>query len=160
MSNFSNDSHWGGPNYIIRCPNTWPANNCPQKMFCSCVIPLTCVLLQIIFCSSVIVTEPRSCAKWQIASRAVTEWFKYETNHGNQKIKQLSKSVIAEYRDLSEFRCSPLMKSRYFAQPRPIIAYRFTVSPILLRFGDKCGCAVALCTILPKAPQKPFFSLI
>ena len=41
-------------------------------------------------------------------------------------IKQLLNSVIAKYRDLSLFRSSiidllPTDKSRYFAQPRPII---------------------------------------
>ena len=32
---------------------TWPANNCQQKIICSCTMSLNCVRLQIIFCSCV-----------------------------------------------------------------------------------------------------------
>ena len=58
-------SNWF-PDYfidIIRCklfflfmgrePTTWPANNCPQIMVCSCAVSSNFVWLQIIFCSCV-----------------------------------------------------------------------------------------------------------
>ena len=34
-------------------PTMWPANNCLQKMVCSCAMPSNCVWLQIIFCTCV-----------------------------------------------------------------------------------------------------------
>ena len=52
---------------------------------------------------------------------------KYEDKLGDRMIKQLLNSVIAKYRDLSVSRISIIIdllasdKSRYFAQPRPII---------------------------------------
>jgi len=58
--------------FIGREPTTWPANNCLQTMVCSCVIPSKCVLLQIIFCSCVIVI-PLLCEKRQIASLSCPE---------------------------------------------------------------------------------------
>ena len=69
---------------------------------------------------------------------AVRKWLKYENKLGDRLIKQLLNSVIAKYRDLSvasrSIICRSLSlrlrqiidllatdKSRYFAQPRPII---------------------------------------
>ena len=39
--------------FIGREPTTWPANNCLQRMVCSCAMPSNSVWLQIIFCSCV-----------------------------------------------------------------------------------------------------------
>ena len=67
--------------FIIRCifffrfigrePTTWPANNCLQ-MVCSCVVLSKCDLLQIIFCSCVVVTT-LSVKKWRVASGELSE---------------------------------------------------------------------------------------
>ena len=56
-------------------PTTWPANNCLQRMVCSCVVPSKRVLLQIIFCSCVMGTT-FSREKWLIASLSCQEVIK------------------------------------------------------------------------------------
>ena len=61
--------------YIGREPTTWPANNCLQIMFCSCVVPSKRVLLQITFCSCVVGTT-FSKEKWQTASLSFQEVIK------------------------------------------------------------------------------------
>ena len=69
--------------------------------------------------------------KWQIAS--LPEDIHLKNKLGDRMIKQLLNSVIAKYRDLSVSHRSIIClsrrlwllakdKSRYFAQPRPIIA--------------------------------------
>ena len=68
--------------------------------------------------------------KWQIAS--LPEDIHWKNKLGDRMIKQLLNSVVAKYRDLSVSRRSIICrsriidllateKSRYFAQPRPII---------------------------------------
>ena len=74
--------------------------------------------------------------KWQIAS--LPEDIHWKNKLGDRMIKQLLNSVVAKYRDLSvshrSIICLSLRlrqiidllatdKSRYFAQPRPIIVY-------------------------------------
>ena len=67
---------------------------------------------------------------------------------GNRMIKQLLNSVIAKYRDLSVSRRSIICrsriidllttdKSRYFAQPRPIIVNYSTKKIIILQLASK-----------------------
>ena len=102
-------------------PTTWPANNCLQLMVCSCVVPSKRVLLQIIL--------------W-----AARQWLKYGNKLGDRKISKLLNSAIARYRDLSVSRRSIICRSRrlrqiidqlandrsrYFAQPRPMIVNYF-----------------------------------
>ena len=140
--------NWEISEIIIRCvffflsigrqSTTWPANNCPQIMVCSCVVPSKRVLLQIIFCSCVIGTT-FSREKWQIASLSCQEVIKiWKHNLGDRMIKQLLNSVITNYHDLPVSRRSIIEllatdKSRYFLQPRPIIVnYFHPVSTVLL----------------------------
>ena len=107
-------------------------------MVCSCAMPSNCVWLQIIFCTCVKETvlfsflrsllreNGRSLRFPKIFLKKQTRWM----------IKQLLNSVITKYRDLSVSRTSIVClsvwlqqiidllttdKSRYFAQPRPII---------------------------------------
>ena len=92
-------------------PTTWPANNCLQLMVCSCVVPSKRVLLQIIL--------------W-----AARQWLKYGNKLGDRMISKLLNSAIARYRDLSVSRRSIIDqlandRSRYFAQPRPMIVNYF-----------------------------------
>ena len=75
--------------------------------------------------------------KWQISSLPKDIHWKNEL--GDRIIKKLLNSVIAKYRDLSVSRRSSIIcrsriidllatdKSRYFAQPRPIIVHYFTL---------------------------------
>ena len=105
-------------------------------MVCSCVVLSKCALLQIIFCSCVVVTT-LSVQKWRVASGELSESdLNIKNKLGDRMIKQLSNSVIAKYCDLSMSRRSIIClslrlrqiidllatdKSQYFAQPRPII---------------------------------------
>ena len=130
---------------IGRESTKWPANNCLRIMVCSCVVPSKLVLLQIIFCSCVIAStfsrENGRSLPW-----AVRKWLKYENKLGDRMIKQLLNSAIAKYRDLPVSRRSIICrsrrlrqiidllatdKSRYFAQPRPIIANYFPMRRVL-----------------------------
>ena len=124
--------------FIGRQPTTWPANNCLQIMSCSCAMLSNCVWLQIIFCSCVNETTLFSFLwsllreKWQIACFPKI-LIKKQTWRSNDKT--IIGAIIAKYRDLSVSRKSiPLRqiidllatdKSRYFAQPRPIIVNYF-----------------------------------
>ena len=120
---------------IGRESTTWSANNCLQITVCSCVVPSKHILLQIIFCSFVIGTTSQE-KNGRSHPWAVRKWLKYENNLGDRMIKQLLNSVITKYHDLPVSRrsifCLSLRlrhvidllatdKSRYFAQPRPII---------------------------------------
>ena len=73
---------------------------------------------------------------------------KYENKLGDRMIKQLLNSVIEKYRDLSVSRRSIIClslrlrkiidllatdKSRYFAQPRPIIVNYFSVGTLKMK---------------------------
>ena len=117
---------------------TWPANNCQQKIICSCTMSLNCVRLQIIFCSCVNEIKPRffpfsdrSCVKMKASRR-----YSWKSKLGDRMIKHLLNSVIAKYHDLPVSRSSIIclivrsrqitdllatVKSRYLAQPLPII---------------------------------------
>ena len=126
---------------IGREPTTWPANNCLQIMVCSCAMPSNSVWLQIIFCSCVKETVLFSFL-WSLLhengrSLRFPRILVKKTNSVIEfMIKQLLTSVIAKYRDLSVSRRSIIClnlqlrqiidllatdKSRYFAQPRPLI---------------------------------------
>ena len=132
---------------IIRCvffflsigreSTTWPANNCLRIMVRSCVVPSKRVWLQIIFCSCVIGTT-FSREKWQIASLSCQEVIKIwkqtwwsnnktiiELGYGKiswfvsgEQINYLPKPK-AEANNIIDLRDTD--KSRYFAQPCPII---------------------------------------
>ena len=116
-------------------PITWPANNYLQIMVCSCVVPSKRFLLHIIFCSCVIETTFLS-GKWQIASlscqgvikiRKQTWWSNDKTiiELGYRKISwfvNVSQIIIClslRLRQIIDLLATD--KSRYFAQPRPII---------------------------------------
>ena len=114
---------------IIRCvfsflsigleSTTWPANNCLQIMVCSCVVPSRRVFLQIILCSWVIGTTFWT-EKWQIASLSCQEVIEI----WKQTLWPNDKTIIElGYHKISWFVSDLLAtdKSRYFAQPRPII---------------------------------------
>ena len=125
--------------FIGRGPTTWPRNNCLQIMVCSSTMPSNSVWLQIIFCSCVKETVlfsffDRSCVK--MADRFASQGYSLKSKLGDRMIKQLLNPVIAKHRDLSVSRRSIIClslrprqiidllatdKSRYFAQPRPII---------------------------------------
>ena len=121
--------------FIGRQPTTWTSNNCLQIMSCSCAMLSNCVWLQIIFCSCVNeTTRDRSLVKK--ADLFASRRYSLKNKLGDRMIKQLLNSVIAKYRDLSVSRRSIIClslrlrqiidllatdKSRYFAQPRPII---------------------------------------
>ena len=126
--------------FIIRCkcfflfigrePTTWPANNCPQIMVFSCVMSFKCVWLQILLCLCVNETTLAPCSFMLTAFR---RYYLLKNKLSDWMIKQLLNSVIAKYRDLSvasrsiicRSRIIDLLatnKSRYFTQPRPIIA--------------------------------------
>ena len=102
-------------------------------MVCSCAMPSNSVWLQI-FCSCVKETVLFSFLRSLRFPRIFIEKKKL----GDRMIKQLLNSVVAKYRDLSvshrSIICLSLRlrqiidllatdKSRYFAQPRPIIVY-------------------------------------
>ena len=119
--------------FICQEPITWPANNCQQKIICSCAMSLNCVWLKIIFCSCGNEIKPRfspfcdrSCVKMKASRR-----YSWKSKLGDRMIKQLLNSVIAKYYDLPVFRSSIIClilrsrqitdllttdKSRYFAQ--------------------------------------------
>ena len=106
-------------------------------MVCSCAMPSNCVWLfvwlQIIFCTcvkeTVLFSFLRSLLCENGRSLRFSRTFIKKNKLGDRMIKQLLNSVIAKYRDLSVSRSiclsriDPLAtdKSRYFAQPRPII---------------------------------------
>ena len=109
-------------------------------MVCSCAMSFNCFWLQILFCSSVNETALfpflRSLLRENGKSLCFSKIF-LKNKLGDGMMKQLLNSVIAKYRDLLVSRrsiiCRSLrlpqiidllatVKSRYFAQPRPIIA--------------------------------------
>ena len=104
-------------------------------MVCSCAMPSNSVWLQIIFCScvkeTVLFSFLRSLLRENGRSLRFSRTFIKKNKLGDRMIKQLLNSVIAKYRDLSVSRRSSIClsridplatdKSRYFAQPRPII---------------------------------------
>ena len=104
-------------------------------MVFSCAMPSNCVWLQIIFCSCVKETVLFSFLQSLLHENGPRMFIKKD-KLGDQMIKQLLNSVITKYRDLSVSRTSIVClsvwlqqiidllttdKSRYFAQPRPII---------------------------------------
>ena len=121
-------------------PRDLQLNNCLKIMVCSCVMFFNCFWLQILFCScitettlfsflrSLLCKNGRSLRFLKIFLKKQTRWM----------IKQLLNSAITKYRDLSVSRRSIIIclslqlqqiidllatdKSRYFDQPRPIIA--------------------------------------
>ena len=104
-------------------------------MVCSCALLSNCVWLQIIFCSCVKETVLFSFLQSLLHENGPRMFIKKD-KLGDQMIKQLLNSVITKYRDFSvshrSIICLSLRlrqiidllttdKSRYFAQPRPII---------------------------------------
>ena len=122
-------------------------------MVCLCAMPSNSVLLQIIFCSCVketmLFSFLRSLSE-NGRSLRFPRIFILMNKLGDRIIKQLLNSVIAKYRDLSVSRRSIIClslrlrqiidllatdKSRYFAQPRPIIvnySYRHNPNSVML----------------------------
>ena len=109
-------------------------------MVCSCAMPSNSVWLQIIFCScvkeTVLFSFLRSLLRENGRSPRFPRIFIKKNKLSDRMIKQLLNSVIAKYHDLSVSRRSIIClslrlqqiidllatdKSRYFAQPRPII---------------------------------------
>ena len=85
-----------------------------------------------------------------MADRFASRGYSLRNTLGDRMIKQLLNSVIAKYRDLSVSRRSIIClslrlrqiidllatdKSRYFAQPRPIIVYYLSDTPQTLNSG-------------------------
>ena len=105
-------------------------------MVCSSAMSFDCIWLQILFCSRVNETTLFSFLRSLL--RENDRWLSLKKNTlGDRVIKQLLNSVIAKYRDLLVSRRSIIClsvrlrqiidllatdKSRYFAQPHPIIA--------------------------------------
>ena len=133
--------------FIGQEPTTWPATNCLQIMVCSCTMPSNCIWLQIIFCScvkeTVLFSILRSLLHENGRSLRFPRIFIKKNKLGDWMIKQLLNSVIAKYHDLSvssrSITCLSLWlrqiidllatdKSRYFAQPRPIIVHYSTIT--------------------------------
>ena len=117
-------------------------------MVCSCAMPSNSVWMQIIFCSCVKETVLFSFLRSLLRSISLPKDIHWKNKLSDRMIKQLlnSRSVIAKYRDLSVSRtsitCPSLQlrqiidllatdKTRYFAQPRPII-----VNSFLLRMAN------------------------
>ena len=105
--------------FIGREPTTWPANNCLQIMVCSCAMPSNCVWLQIIFCTcvkeTVLFSFLRSLLRENGRSLRLPRIFilkkTIQTRWSNDK------TII----ELGYGKISWKIKSRYFAQPCPII---------------------------------------
>ena len=115
--------------FIGRAPTTCPANNCLQRMVCSCAMPSNSVWLQIIFCSCI--------------SETMLFSFFRSLLHGNcsfPKIFIKKTKLVNEWEDnywtlLSQFIviCHCLTdqlfdllatdKLKYFAQPCPITTH-------------------------------------
>ena len=126
--------------FIGRELTTWPANNCQQIMVCSCAMSSNFVSLRIIFCYCVNETTLFFFLRWLLRengrSISFPKIFNKKNKLGDLMIKQWLNSVVAKYRDLSvsrrsviclSLRLRPIIdllatnKSRYFAQPRPLI---------------------------------------
>ena len=126
--------------FIGRQPTTWPANNGLQIMVCSCAMPSNSVWLQIIFClcvkpCSVSPSCDRSCVKMVDRFASQGNSLKKQTRWSNDKtIIELVYRKISWFDSVSRrsIICLSLRlrqiidllatdKSRYFAQPRPII---------------------------------------
>ena len=104
--------------FIGRELTTWPADNCLQIMVCSCAMSFNCVWLQIIFCS-----YANSTALFSFLRLLLRENGRYllKNKLGDRMMEQLSNPIIAVFSRRSIMIYSPLIKSPYFAQPRPII---------------------------------------
>ena len=94
--------------FICQEPITWPANNCQQKIICSCAMSLNCVWLKIIFCSCGNEIKPRfspfcdrSCVKMKVSRR-----YSWKSKLGDRMIKQLLK---LGYRKISWFASVPFI---------------------------------------------------
>ena len=131
--------------FIGREPTTWPANYYLQIMVCSCAMSLNCLAANTILlmrkwnhaCSLFVYVISVITPGRQRALTAFRRYYLTKNKLSDQMIKQLLNSVFAKYRDLSVSRrsiiCLSLQlwqiidllatdNSRYFAQPRPIIA--------------------------------------
>ena len=130
---------------IGRTPTTWPANNSLQIMVCSCAMSPTVFSFKCLAESNILLMRKRTHAflllaialSSRMADRFASRRYFLKSKLGDRMIKQLLNSVIAKYRDFSVSRRSIIClslrlrqiidllatdKSRYFAQPRPIIA--------------------------------------
>ena len=137
---------------IIHYHSKWPANNCLQIMVCSCAMSCNCVWLQIIFCLMRERNNAWYVIAWKKADRFASRRYSLKNKLGDPMIKQLLNSVTTTYGDLPVSRtsitCLSLRlrqlidllaadKSRYFAQPRPIIVN------YLETFNSRCGVVMA-----------------
>ena len=142
--------------FIGQEPTTWPANNCVQIMVCSCAMPSNCVWLQIIFCTRVKETMLFSFLRSLLRENGRSPRFprillKKKTRWSNDKtIIELGYRIISWFVSVSQINylekrpgdevvCLSLWlrqiidllaadKTRYFAQPRPIIVnYYYSV---------------------------------
>ena len=132
--------------FIGRDPTTWPANNCPQIMVCSCIMLFNCFLAANTIllmrkcnhtCSSLVYVISVITPGRQQALTAFQRYYLLKNKLSDRMIKQLLLNlVIAKYHDLSVSRRSIIQlrqiidllatdKSKYFAQPRPVIANCF-----------------------------------
>ena len=127
---------------IGRTPTTWPGNNSLQIMVCSCAMSPIVFGFKCLAESNILLTRKRNHAflllaialSSRMADRFASRRYLLKNKLGDRMIKQLLNSVIAKYRDFSVSRRSIIClslrlidllatdKSRYFAQPRPIIA--------------------------------------
>ena len=124
--------------FIGREPTTWTGNNCLQIMVCSCAMPSNSLAANNILLmrkgNRAFLLAIALAWKWQIPS--LSKDIHQKNKLGDRMIKQLLNSITAKYRDLSVSRRSIICrsrrlrqiidllatdKSRYFAQPRPII---------------------------------------
>ena len=125
--------------FIGRELTTWPASNCLQIMICSCAMPSNCVWLQIIFCSCVKETVLFFFLRSLFLEngrllRFPRIFIKKQTRWSNDKaIIELGYREVSWFVSVSQINYLPQPsasaiidllatdKSRYFAQPRPII---------------------------------------
>ena len=127
-------------------PTTWPANNCPQIVVCSCAMPFNCVWLGIIIILHIRKRKPcfspscdRSCVKMADGFTSRGYSLKKQTRCLNDKtIIELGYRKISWFISISQINYLPQPlasvidllatdKSRYFAQPRPIIVNYFVI---------------------------------
>ena len=127
---------------IGRTRTTWPANNSLQIMVCSCAMSPTVFGFKCLAESNILLMRKRNHAFLLLAialssrmeDRFASRRYLLKNKLGDRMIKQLLNSVIAKYRYFSVYRRSIIClslrlidllatdKSRYFAQPHPIIA--------------------------------------
>ena len=133
--------------FIGQEPTTWPANNCLQIMVCSCLMPSNCAN-NILACVKETMPFSILCRitlawKWQIA--VLPKDIHWKNKLGDWLIK-LGYSKISWSASVSQINYLPQPsaladnidllatgKSRYFAQPHPIIVNYWCLKHLSLR---------------------------